>query len=88
MNPPVYGPLLQWGTKMVRLSKKFKDYNFRTYFTNHVKDDLQKLQKLPENEQRLFLHTEGKERLLTMRRMVVVNRLFVSQRHIADLKRR
>lgn len=86
MKLPRSDSLSQWGSKMIKASKIFKDYNFRTYFSNHVKDDLQKLQKLPESQQRTFLQTEGRERLRAMRRMALVNRLFASQRHNTDPK--
>lgn len=71
---------------MVRVAKEFSDYNFRTYFKNLINDDFVKLQQLPEEKQRNFLQTRGKQRLREMQRMVLVNKLFGSQLHIVDVK--
>lgn len=76
----------RWKSQMIRAAKRFPDYNFRTYFTNHIKDDLIELQKLPLPDQRKYVQTEGKKRLLEMNRMAAINMLYSSQPVFFDRK--
>ncbi|CAM40693.1 conserved hypothetical protein [Leishmania braziliensis MHOM/BR/75/M2904] len=65
--------------QMMRTAHGFRDYNFRQYFVQHVKDDFDAVAKLPEEEQRKFLATEGRDRLRQLQRMVVVNQMYAKR---------
>lgn len=65
--------------QMIRTARGFRDYNFRQYFVQHVKDDFTALAKLPEEEQKKFLATEGRDKLRQLQRMVVVNQMYAKR---------
>lgn len=65
--------------QMIRTARGFRDYNFRQYFVQHVKDDFDAVTKLPLEEQKKFLAQEGREKLRQMQRMVVVNQMYAKR---------
>jgi hypothetical protein len=65
--------------QMVRTARGFRDYNFRQYFVQHVKDDFDAVSKLPLEEQKQFLVKEGRNKLRQMQRMVVVNQMYAKR---------
>lgn len=65
--------------QMIRTARGFRDYNFRQYFVQHVKDDFDALAKLPLEEQKKFLAQEGRDKLRQMQRMVVVNQMYAKR---------
>ncbi|GET91888.1 hypothetical protein, conserved [Leishmania tarentolae] len=65
--------------QMIRTACSFRDYNFRQYFVQHVKDDFAALAKLPEEEQKKFLATEGRDKLRQLQRMALVNRMYAKR---------
>lgn len=65
--------------QMIRTARGFRDYNFRQYFVQHVKDDFEAVAKLPVEEQKKFLAKEGRDKLRQMQRMVVVNQMYAKR---------
>ncbi|CAJ06332.1 conserved hypothetical protein [Leishmania major strain Friedlin] len=65
--------------QMIRTARRFRDYNFRQYFVQHVKDDFAALAKLSEEEQRKFLATEGRDKLRQLQRMALVNQMYAKR---------
>ncbi|KPI85448.1 putative iron-sulfur cluster assembly protein [Leptomonas seymouri] len=62
--------------RMIRTARGFRDYNFRQYFVQHIKDDFDAVAKLSSEEQKKYLAAEGREKLRQMQRMVVVNQMY------------
>ncbi|KAG5495096.1 hypothetical protein JKF63_02149 [Porcisia hertigi] len=73
------GPIDRLRRQMLRTARGFRDYNFRQYFVQHVKDDFAAVAKLPEEEQKKFLATEGRDRLRQLQRMTLVNQMYVKR---------
>lgn len=65
--------------QMLRTARGFRDYNFRHYFVQHVKDDFAAAAKLSPEEQKKFVAAEGREKLRQMQRMVVVNQMYANR---------
>ncbi|KPA76594.1 putative mitochondrial iron-sulfur cluster assembly protein [Leptomonas pyrrhocoris] len=65
--------------QMIRTARGFRDYNFRQYFVQHIKDDFDAVAKLSPEEKKKFLVTEGHEKLRQMQRMVVVNQMYAKR---------
>ncbi|KEG09679.1 hypothetical protein DQ04_04821030 [Trypanosoma grayi] len=71
-------------TKMLRAAKTFPDYNFRSYFLQHVRDQFTAMERWSVDEQRRFLQQEGRNKLNEMRRMALVNRLYATRPVVLD----
>ncbi|EPY27798.1 hypothetical protein STCU_05540 [Strigomonas culicis] len=83
---PTQASLAKLRSKLIRTARGFRDYNFRSYFVRHVKDDFEAVTKLSADEQKKFLEKEGPAQLRQMQRMVLVNRLYSSQPVYLDKK--
>lgn len=64
---------------MLKAAYRFHDYNFRTYFVEHIQEDTLKLGRLSPLEQKNFLAGEGKQRLQQMQRMCLVSKLYAME---------
>eukprot|EP00796_Vickermania_ingenoplastis_P006217 gene6217-4475_t len=76
--------LTKWCSKMTRTAKVFPDYNFRSYFVNHVKEDFSNLQKMTPDQQDLFVKGEGQRKLGQMQRMVIMSKMYSTQSNFLD----
>ncbi|KAG5469412.1 hypothetical protein LSCM1_02630 [Leishmania martiniquensis] len=65
--------------QMIRMAHGFRDYNFRQYFVQHVKDDFAAIKRLSEEEQKKFLAAEGRNKLRQLQRMTLVNRMYAKR---------
>ncbi|KAG5469758.1 hypothetical protein CUR178_01897 [Leishmania enriettii] len=65
--------------QMIRTAHGFRDYNFRQYFVQHVKDDFAAIEKLSDEEKKKFLATEGRDKLRQLQRMTVVNQMYAKR---------
>lgn len=73
--------------KLLRAAGGFKDYNFRHFFTQHVKEDFQKidmkaLEANPAAAEALL--AAKKKELAQMQRMALINALYGKQKVLID----
>ncbi|CAD2217708.1 hypothetical protein AGDE_09557 [Angomonas deanei] len=69
-------------SRMIKTARGFHDYNFRTYFVNHIKDDFTALAAKSTEEQKAFLAKDARKQLKEMQRMVLVSRLYADNRKV------
>ncbi|ORC90597.1 uncharacterized protein TM35_000083950 [Trypanosoma theileri] len=79
MSTPVQQSMARLRTKMLFAAKLFPDYNFRSYFVRHVREQFAAMERWSVEEQQQFLRKEGSKQLNEMRRMAITNRMYASQ---------
>ncbi|KAK7196915.1 iron-sulfur cluster assembly protein [Novymonas esmeraldas] len=77
--PVVHKSVERLRGQMIRTARGFRDYNFRHYFVQHVKDDFAAIALLPVEAQKKFAAAEGREKLRQLQRMVVVNQMYANR---------
>ena len=69
--------------KLIFTARCFPDYNFRSYFVRHIKEDF----ATSSEEVQKKLIDAGPQRLAQLRRMVIVNKMYSTQPVIVDSRR-
>ncbi|KAH9578285.1 Complex 1 LYR protein [Trypanosoma melophagium] len=87
MSTSVQHAMARLRTKMLFAAKLFPDYNFRSYFVRHVRDQFAAMERWSVEEQQQFLRKEGNKKLNEMRRMAITNRMYASQPVFLDKRR-